>query len=247
MAEDRPSQPQDDDDGEEDRISKLPDFLLVEILSNWIHYAINCNVEELDLALWGFQSEVMFPLDQLFFVNSCFTDLRLALCMFNPTGAIAWKNLKSLFISYGKLDEATIENILSGSPVLETLELEGCYGYMRINITSKSVKKLVFIVYMNRHRPENDIIEINAPNILSLTVRRHMWLGKILLLNVSSLVEAELDYPNLSPSLPYLGNRREAEEEMLKAFILKLVHVKDLRIGAYCFNAKLFLFWFLIV
>ena len=65
----------------------------------------------------------MFVLDQSLFYNSCLIRLKLGYCVFNPTGAISWKNLKSLCISYGKLDEDLIQNILSGSPVLETLEL----------------------------------------------------------------------------------------------------------------------------
>ncbi|KAL4563373.1 hypothetical protein LXL04_027414 [Taraxacum kok-saghyz] len=76
-------------------------------------------------------------LDQSFFICSCFTDLTLRGCILNPIGSITWKNLRSLSIFYGNLDEGLIEHILSGSPILETLELGYGNGYREVNITSK--------------------------------------------------------------------------------------------------------------
>lgn len=115
-------------------------------VEKWILYAISCNVQELNLKLWIMREED-FELDESFFVTSCFTRLKLSGCLFNPIGAISWKNLNSLYIQCGTLDEDLIENILSGSPVLETLVLDNCYGYSRLDITSKSVKNLVISGY----------------------------------------------------------------------------------------------------
>ncbi|KAF5810872.1 putative F-box domain, leucine-rich repeat domain superfamily, F-box-like domain superfamily [Helianthus annuus] len=204
---------------------------------NWIRYAVNCNVEDLHLMLWEPwepEPRTGFPLDDFVFIGSCFTHLTLAGCAFNPTGAISWKNLRSLRIIYGNLDEDLIENILSGSPVLETLVLNGCYGYRRLNITSKSVKNLVFSSYLAADLINDplDVIEINAPNILSLKIEGELMLWKILLLNVSSLVEADLDYRK--PFGHFETTREEADEEMLKEFILNLRHVKDLKIRNSC-------------
>ncbi|KAL4563325.1 hypothetical protein LXL04_027366 [Taraxacum kok-saghyz] len=198
-------------------------------VDNWIHYAIRCNVEEVNLAFWGTRFEANYILDQKIFISSCFTNLTLDGCILNPTGEINWKNLRKFSISYGNLDEVLIENILSGSPLLETLVLNSCYGFRRLDITSKSVKNLVFSGYMvPDDEIEADIIEINAPNILSLTIRGELLLWKLLLLNVSSLVEANLDYI-CGESTP-----EEMEEEMLKGFILNLHHVKEFKIGVSC-------------
>ncbi|XP_042755771.1 putative F-box/LRR-repeat protein At3g28410 isoform X2 [Lactuca sativa] len=135
-------------------------------------------------------------------------------CVFTPTGAISWKNLRSLCISSGKLNEDLIENILSGSPVLETLELKFCNGFRRINITSKSVKKLVLSGYMDSHNPfDAHTIEINAPNILSLTIEGNLWLWNLLLLNVSSLAKVSLNYVNV---ITWHIIREETEDEMFK-------------------------------
>ena len=155
-----------------------------------------------------------------FFSSSCFTNLELAGCAFNSIGVISWVKLKSLSIYNGKLNEDLIRNILSGSPILETLNLYNCYGYRRLDITSKSVKNLVFWSYRvpnteSKHYP--NIIKINAPNIMSLTIKGELNLGKILLLDVSSLVNAQLNY-----KMPGVYGRKQEEAIMLKEFILNL-------------------------
>ncbi|KAL7590901.1 F-box/LRR-repeat protein 25 isoform X1 [Lactuca sativa] len=219
------------------RQSKLKKFVLYTAydirfesqFSNWIGYAMNCNVEELNLTLWNTDLKAEFLLDHSFFDRSSFTDLTLEGCIFDPIGAISWKNLRTLCITFGKLDEDLIKNILHGSPQLETFELNYCYGYRRLDIASKSVKKLVLSGYMVPYdKFEADIIELNAPNISSLTIQDELLLLKLLLLNVSSLVEANIDYRN-SETTP-----EEAKEEMLKGFILNLRHVKELKIGGFC-------------
>ncbi|KAJ0927577.1 putative leucine-rich repeat domain superfamily, F-box-like domain superfamily [Helianthus annuus] len=283
MAEEEQNQPlkrigcEDDD---EDRISKLPDYLLTEILSRlpstkdairtgalskrWKHlwtcvpilvfqhpcdscclyvspdffsYVDKTLTQRPHLKVNKFTLSCFYdnhvksqtytlPAKSVFFINSCFTHLTLKHSAFNPTGAISWKNLKKLCIAYEKLDEDLIENILSGSPVLETLVLDYCNGYRRLNIMSKSVKNLVL------HLWHYDIIEINAPNILTLKVQYARELRNILLPNVSSLVEAHLDYR--MRLFQFETTTDEAQEEMLRGFILNLLHVKDLKIGTSC-------------
>ncbi|CAI9299509.1 unnamed protein product [Lactuca saligna] len=124
-------------------VHTIYDIQFESVYNNWIRYAIRCNVEELNLGFHGW--ELKFLLDQSFFfpISSCFTDLRLSCFMLNPTGAISWKNLRSLYINNVNLDEGLFLNIISGSPLLETLVFKKCHGY-----TSN---------------------EINAPNISSVT------------------------------------------------------------------------------
>ncbi|XP_023757708.1 F-box protein At5g03100 isoform X1 [Lactuca sativa] len=198
------------------------------LYKNWIRYAISCNVEELNLEFqrWDWQPE--FLLDHsVFFINSCFTDLTLSYCILNPIGAISWKNLRTLCIICGSLDEDLIENILCGSPVLETLVLHNCYGCKRLDITSKSVKNLVLSGF------KFDIIEMNAPNILSLTIEGELLLSRFLLVNVTSLVKANLNR-RCRNSTNVFTMPEAAEQEMFKEFILNLGHVKELEIGFDC-------------
>ncbi|GKD05297.1 hypothetical protein Tco_1180271 [Tanacetum coccineum] len=109
------------------------------------------------------------------------------------------------------------------------LNLTYCYGFKRLDITSNSVKNLVFRGYAN-YEDEfgNDayIIKINAPYLLSLAIQKHLFLWKLILLNVSSLVKANLDYD--------MSEQEAEEEEVHKEFILSLRNVKDLIIGDSC-------------
>ncbi|GKA42211.1 hypothetical protein Tco_0734871 [Tanacetum coccineum] len=178
-------------------------------VNNLIRYAISCNVQQfwLLLAHTDEDEESEFEINsESFFVNSCFTHLYVEDCMFNPSGTVSWINLKSLCITYGKFDEVLIQNILSGSPLLETIddELEDV----------------------------GNIITINAPHILSLKINEN-FCCELVLLDMSSLVKAYLDY-TMDVRVP---NKEQEKEDMLKRFILRLRHVKELRIGKDCLKA----------
>ncbi|GJR51730.1 F-box protein-like protein [Tanacetum coccineum] len=123
-------------------------------------------------------------------MSSCFNHLKLKFCLLKPSGAISWSKLKNLSISDVELDEESIQNILSGSPLLETLEFNECFGFRWIDITLKSVKNLVFCGYV--HNYGRDIIEINVPYIQSLAIQYVLSLWKFSLHDVSSLVKDEL-------------------------------------------------------
>nr|GEW39879.1 hypothetical protein [Tanacetum cinerariifolium] len=199
-------------------------------VNNYIRYAINHNVQVVDLDLWDYCQGTGFVLPEFFFISSSFIHLRLHVCEFDQTGVIRWKNLKSLSITCGVLHEDLIQNILSGSPRLETLVLNDCGGFDRLDITNKSVKNLV-LSGLDEH--EADSIKINAPYILSLTVQDRVSVLKLLLLNVSSVIKAELNYYYKKT---YFGPE-EMHGEMLKGLILSLGHVKELKIRKLCLEA----------
>ncbi|GJX69132.1 ribonuclease H-like domain-containing protein [Tanacetum coccineum] len=171
-------------------------------LNYWIRYAISRNVEDVDLRLWEVVVGGRFSYeDELLFNASCITRMTLSFCLFDPpNGGISWERLECLCLCCVTLDEDMIQKILSGSPCMESLELKNCYGYRRIDVTSKSVKKLVFCKY-NSYREictheeaYIDCVKINAPYISSLTIEDKLVLRELVLLDVSSLIKAELDY-----------------------------------------------------
>nr|GEZ15070.1 hypothetical protein [Tanacetum cinerariifolium] len=204
-------------------------------VNNLIRYAISCNVQQFWLVLSHIdedkESNDLFEINsEPFFVNSCFTYLYVEECVFNPSCTLSWINLRSLCINYGKFDEVLIQNILSGSPLLETLVIDNCNGFRRIDITSNSVKNFVFSGSMHLDDELEDvgnIITINAPHILSLKMNEEFGC-KLMLLNVSSLVKAYLDYKMDIP------NKEHEEDDMLARFILSLRHVKEFKIGKDC-------------
>ncbi|GKB20362.1 leucine-rich repeat-containing protein [Tanacetum coccineum] len=196
--------------------------------NSWIPYAISRNVEDVDLWLQDVgvgQEEFTFE-DELFFKTSCITRMTLTYCRFNPpNGAISWEILECSCLNYVTLDEDMIEKILSGSPCLESLELTNCHGYRRIDVTSRSVKKLIFSDYYWNEEDYIDCIKINAPYISSLTIKGEFEVEPVLL-DVSSLIKAELGYcinPGMSDDITH--------EEMLRGLLESLDHVKDVIIN----------------
>ncbi|GKE98521.1 ribonuclease H-like domain-containing protein [Tanacetum coccineum] len=198
--------------------------------NSWIRYAISRNVEDVDLRLWV--GEPFSYDDELFFNNLCFNRVKLSWCVLNPpNGAISWERLKCLCLSCVTLDEDMIEKILSGSPCLESLELNDCYGYRRIDITSKSVKKLVFFEYYSDAAYEEDYIDcikINAPYISSLTIKGELFLRELVWLNVSSLVEVDLKYSISSSEFVIFA------EEVFRGLLERLGRIKDITFGDHC-------------
>ncbi|GKA47608.1 thiamine thiazole synthase, chloroplastic-like protein [Tanacetum coccineum] len=165
--------------------------------NSWIRYAISLNVKEVDLSLFD--------------VKVC-----------------SWQRFESLCLWHVTLDEDMVENILSGSPCLESLELNDCYGYRHIDVSSKSVKKLVFSGYFSRVTYEavyTDCIKINAPYIYSLTIKDVLVLGELVLLDVFSLVKADLDYSiKLREYVIF-------EKEVFGGLLKSLHHVEDITLG----------------
>nr|GEV96973.1 hypothetical protein [Tanacetum cinerariifolium] len=101
----------------------------------------------------------------------------------------------------------------------------------RIDVTSKSVKKLVLFEYYRGVESEEDIIDcikINAPYISSLTIKGELFLRELVLLNVSSLVEVDLKY-----SITYKEFVIFAEE-IFRGLLKSLGHVENITFGDHC-------------
>ncbi|GJY24679.1 thiamine thiazole synthase, chloroplastic-like protein [Tanacetum coccineum] len=179
-------------------ISSLINSEFKSCANSWIRYAISRNVEDVDLCLWLRDAGV----------------------------GEDWERLEWLCLSRVTLDEDMIEKILSGSPCLESLEMKDCHGYRRIDVTSRSVKKLVFSDYYYWNEKDYiDCIKINAPYISSLTINGYFEL-ELVLLDVSSLIKAELDY-----SIVARMSDDTTHEEMLRGLLESLDHVKDVIIN----------------
>ncbi|GJZ62634.1 hypothetical protein Tco_0618771 [Tanacetum coccineum] len=152
-------------------------------------------------------------------------------CYFDNLDVICWKNLRSLSIAYGIFDEDLFQNILSGTLVLETLVLESCCGFELIDITNESVENFVIC----GGSMDIDTLQINAPHIQSLTIKDDFDLNAILLLNMSSVVQAELDYCNTKNFYnTEMHGYHEMSPELLKGLILSLSHIKELKVCKLC-------------
>lgn len=207
-------------------------------IDDCIWKAMTHNVQEFDfyVTYLGYGWDYDFILPNFFFTWSSFIHLTLWACSFEQARydvVVSWENLKTLHIEQAELDQHLIQKFLSGSPLLETLELGSCYGFERIDVTNKSVKNLSLIGDLD------GVVEINAPYILSLAFKGQLVLQKGVLLNVSSGINAELDYSKYPRDKP-----KEMQEEMLQGLILSLGHVKEVKIGKNCLKVNLFFFFF---
>ncbi|GKC41860.1 ribonuclease H-like domain-containing protein, partial [Tanacetum coccineum] len=110
----------------------------------------------------------------------------------------------------------------------------------RIDTTSKIFKNLVLTDYNTRYRRDDiradyiDTFEINAPYMLSLTIKGKMCFEKFLLLDVSSLVKADLNYRGSNLFANQLGRHREdIEEELLRGLLSSMGHVNEIALGSH--------------
>ncbi|XP_065871902.1 putative F-box/LRR-repeat protein At3g18150 [Euphorbia lathyris] len=120
------------------------------------------------------------------------------------------------------LSDGAIENVLSGSPLLELLELIDCEGFKLLVINSNSLKRLVLVGI------PTDAIIISCPNLEELNLHS-LYIKTIELINLPSSICATLDFDF---SEAWYG-------ENLGRMILEQFHnVKELKIGP-CFIKRL--------
>ncbi|XP_030443559.2 F-box/LRR-repeat protein At5g02910-like isoform X2 [Syzygium oleosum] len=129
-----------------------------------------------------------------------------------------------------ELSDDILGRILRGSPVLESLELRGCWGMKNIVIdSSTSVKDLLLI-----GGSFSNLEKTRAPHLLSLCVSGTWYPLKgredISLDNVSSLAEAKLDF--VIPTGWPVAKRMC--RDLLKELLEKLRGVPTITIGGCC-------------
>ncbi|XP_065869922.1 F-box/LRR-repeat protein At5g02910-like [Euphorbia lathyris] len=185
-------------------------------ISSNLDFAIRKEMEELILNFrYGY---VEFSLPEFLFNYGSLVKLHTNSCnfVFMPYGKVSWEHLKSLNIENCRLPPKAIENILGGTPSLESLELAFNIPYEEDIIASKSLKKLVLNnvwIY---------VLQISCPNVEELTLcDRFLALTEPKLMNCPSLVCATLDFE-------FNGICRSLHEIMI---LQQLEHVNELKFG----------------
>ncbi|GJU12036.1 hypothetical protein Tco_1134432 [Tanacetum coccineum] len=142
--------------------------------------------------------------------------------------------MRTLTITFGRFDDDLFRSIISGSLVLETLVLDSCYGFEVLDISNDSVKNFVICGYSS----EMDTLRINAPHIESLRIKSDFDLKAMLLLNMYSIIQAQLDYSNTKVFYTMeMHEHHQMNEELFKGLILSLSHVKELKVGKSCLES----------
>ena len=206
-------------------------------LNKWLHFATRRAAEELNLQLsdlgyfhsWDFRGPVeRYLLPSFIYTNNSMKRLDMSFIDVQPPDAVSWPFLQSLSIRSAFISESTIQKILLGSPQLNLLELNNCEGFDLLHINSKSLKRLVIhgIWYPTWG---TDVLQISAPNILSLEISGHFYKRKVQLLDLSSLVDVII---NLQLWVEDRYCLLVEYSNILREILQKIRHVEKLTVGA---------------
>ncbi|XP_077242044.1 F-box/LRR-repeat protein At3g26922-like [Tasmannia lanceolata] len=189
-------------------------------LSSWIRFAILRNVKDLDLKLerdWkdnGFpQYSMPYIFNDYVFSRGSVRVLKLCLPGLDPTPDLRFGSITTLYLERIGLNYSTIPNLITFCPNLENLVLEHVCLMTDLIISSVKLKTLSI---MNTLQMDG-CVEIDAPNLLSLTLNNYVA-DDYILKDVSSLVEAVIIF--------LLGNNFQIWRKTLNG----LTHVRRLKI-----------------
>ncbi|XP_056170714.1 probable F-box protein At1g60180 [Syzygium oleosum] len=126
-------------------------------------------------------------------------------------GIFRWSSLKMLCMEGVSLHDSLIAKILSGSPVLESLVIRGCWSMNEIEIESITLRELVIDDYSVDIRRSSKF-KLSAPRLLVLRLLGGLsYWNFITLEEISSLVEVEVEL-DLVLHFKYFGSISYAGE-----------------------------------
>ncbi|KAL3620489.1 hypothetical protein CASFOL_035401 [Castilleja foliolosa] len=165
----------------------------------WVGFAVKNKSKQVSLLLNHVIDEEeldqMYTLPRTMFRSAHLKRLTLRGCVVAPLGAIEWPSLTELSIEHSKLEQHVMDEMLSGCPVLRCLVLIYCWGFTRLEVSSKSLYELrVSDPEHNDGELLEPILQISAPYLHNLSVTLCPKERKLCLENTSSLVKATLDF-----------------------------------------------------
>ncbi|CAH9069490.1 unnamed protein product [Cuscuta epithymum] len=196
-------------------------------VDSWFEFALKNKVKEITFGIS--YSKDFYILRELMYSNSSLTSLSLEGCIFYPERSIKWSSLTKLKISGVNLPQSVVEKILSGCPVLTSLDLSHCWGFTCLEISSQNLSELRVM------DPENEesggFLHISAPYIKDLNLWFSAVRRQIKFKDISSLISAHIDFSepfwdsfwDLVISEDVLSNTKEIFEN--------IHHVKELELG----------------
>ncbi|CAH8379528.1 unnamed protein product [Eruca vesicaria subsp. sativa] len=213
-------------------------------IDSLVEFAISRNVEKLSVTILDFTFNKTYNFPDFFYLNSSLKQLSVCLPFYYmiPRCTVSWKSLRNLSLIKCKLGKESMDNILSGCPILESLTLYACRVLERLDLRkSLSLRRLE--IYHSHPRPEelgpSGPVEIVAPHINYLRLR--IYTDKdFKLVDVSSLTEAHLyirtsillrstDHCFQTLALELLAKLHNVERLTLGATLLQILTLAELR------------------
>ncbi|XP_018443230.1 putative F-box/LRR-repeat protein At3g28410 [Raphanus sativus] len=195
----------------------IPRYALGPDIDSWIEFAVSRNVEKLNLVFLGYSS-YKYDFQKIFYLSSSLTELFIQdFDAFRECTVVSWKSLRKLTLwGCSFTDDGSLRNILSGSPILETLELDYSAGPQRLDLSkSHSLRRLEI----------RGPTEIVAPHVHYLSLETSSEGPSCTLEDVSSLTEARFHIIMNDLSCPL---KLDILQPMVLKLFAKLQNVKRL-------------------
>ncbi|CAH9078992.1 unnamed protein product [Cuscuta europaea] len=192
-------------------------------VDNWLEFAIKNKVKE--VSLYFCLSRDFYTLREMMYYNLSFTSLYLDACILDPKRTIEWPSLTELRISRVNLPQSVVEKILSGCPVLSSLDLSMCHGFTCLETNSKNLCKVRVLESEEEEEGSKPFFQISAPNLKDLNLQLSPIRRQLKLKNIPSLVSASFCYSD-----PW-GHLTSEDVSNAKQVFEKIEHVKELALG----------------
>ncbi|GKV10147.1 hypothetical protein SLEP1_g21554 [Rubroshorea leprosula] len=205
-------------------VEEIPKSNMDSHIDLWVRFATERNAEELCLE-FGSENDLIviandsengdmakekghdrYTMPQFLYDYSSMTKLSSTGCDYMPKGQVSWRHLKVLTTGKAVLTNDNLQRILSGSPMLEGLKLCDCWDITSVDVSlSGSLKKLVIDGVCDPSAfgwiEEYTMVEISGPNLKSLEILGSWQETKCRLLNVSSLMDAHVNFVSYSKGI----------------------------------------------
>ncbi|KAL3620486.1 hypothetical protein CASFOL_035398 [Castilleja foliolosa] len=191
----------------------------------WVGFAVKNKAKQVSLLLYG-NLDDYHRLPRTMFQSAYLKRLTLRGCAVFTWGTIEWPSLTELSIEKSSLQQHMMEKMLSGCPVLHFLDLKDCWGYNRLEVSSKSLYELWVSDSEEDEGAFEPFLQISAPYLHTLSVALYPVGRKFCLENTTSLVRATIDFVGSGwdfENVEIASNAKEIFE--------KIQHVKVVNLG----------------
>ncbi|KAL3653054.1 hypothetical protein CASFOL_002735 [Castilleja foliolosa] len=192
-----------------------------------LDFVLKNKVKEVCLGLRFVSGDELYGLPETMYSNSSLTWFSVSACDMDTLTKIEWRSLTRLEIKDSRLTQHVIENILSGCPVLHTMDLVECLGFSCLDIKSQNLYELK--IHDHDEDKVGPLLEISAPYVQTLDISFNPEERKLVLNNIKSLVTAKINFLN------YRMNMDDVESTIDELFEI-LKDVKELKLGGDLFE-----------
>lgn len=192
----------------------------------WIEFNVKKKVREFSLE----DMDNSYKLPKVMYSWPSLTSLNLIGCNMSYERTIEWKSLTDLCLLRVMLDQRLVDEMLSSCPVLNSLKLESCWGFNRLEVNLRCLHHLHLTI--DETEKEDPLLEISAPYLSSLNIIVFGQGRKFWLRNISSVVTSTIDF--------WAGGSAVVVMAYAKEFLQHFKHVNDLDIHGSCFEVCIF-------